>query len=50
MLKSQVISEETKQKYPGNIPGMAEWTSKIKVLVKQIKKSQLSAAGGLFSR
>lgn len=48
MLKSELILVRTKQKHCANIPGTAEWTSKIKVLVKQIKKkSQLSAHRGV---
>lgn len=50
MLKSEVILARTKQKYSANIPGTTEWTSKIKVLVKQIKKSQLSATRGFYSQ
>lgn len=50
-LKSQVIFVKTKQEHPANIPGMAEWTSEIKALVKkkiEKEKSQLSAAGGFI--
>lgn len=43
-LKSQVIFVKTKQEHPANIPGMAEWTSEIKALVKiKNKKGKIIA-------
>lgn len=39
---------KSKQMHPANIPGKAEWTPKIKVLVKHIKKKSQSHATGFF--
>lgn len=43
---------KSEQMYPANIPGKAEWTPQIKVLVKHIKKKNHShmPQGVLFSR
>jgi len=37
LAKSEVIFMTTRQKQPASISETAEWTSKIKVLVKQIE-------------
>lgn len=51
VLKPKEGFVKTSQKHPANIPGIAEWTPKIKkILVKQIKNHSKMLQGFLFPR